>query len=77
MSVARPRAALAVRLHQCICVTSEDLVLGAPHEGTTPPSALSQAEGTLPELAREVLAQRVGCTRVKISRALSRLVDGG
>jgi hypothetical protein len=53
------------------------LVLGAPHEGTTPPSALSQAEGTLQELAREVLAQRVGCTRVKISRALSRLVDGG
>ena len=77
LSVSRRWAELAERLHQCMFVTTDDLVLEALHEATTWPSALSHPEGTLVKVPREVLAQRVGCTRVTISRALSRLVDGG
>ena len=77
MSVARRWAELAVRLHECTCVTTDDLVLAALHEATTWRSALPQAEGTLRNVQRELLVQRVGCTRVKISRALSRPVAGG
>ena len=76
LSVARRWAELAERLHQCMFVTTDDLVLAALHEATTWPSALSHPEGTLLKVPREVLAQRVGCTRVTISRALARLVDG-
>ena len=77
LSVARRWAELAERLHQCMFVTTDDLVRAALHAATTWPSALSHPEGTLLKVPREVLAQRVGCTRVTISRALARLVDGG
>ena len=76
-SVARRWAELAERLHQCIYVTTDDLVIEALHEAATWPSALSHPDGTLVKVPREMLAQRVGCTRVTISRALSRLVDAG
>jgi CRP-like cAMP-binding protein len=38
---------------------------------------MSHPDGTLVKVPREVLAQRVGCTRVTISRALSRLAEDG
>jgi CRP-like cAMP-binding protein len=76
-SVARRWAELAERLHQCIYVTTDDLVIEALHEAASWPSAISHPEGTLVKAPRDVLAQRVGCTRVTISRALSRLVKEG
>ena len=76
-SVARRWAELAERLHQCIYVTTDDLVIEALHEAASWPSAMSHPDGTLVKAPRDVLAQRVGCTRVTISRALSRLVNEG
>ena len=76
-SAARRWAELAERLHQCLYVTTDDLVIEALYEAATWPSALSHPDGTLVKLPWEVLAQRVGCTRVTISLALSRLVDAG
>jgi CRP/FNR family cyclic AMP-dependent transcriptional regulator len=76
-SAARRWAQLAERLHQCIYVTTDDLVIEALQEATSWPSAMSHPDGTLVKVPREVLAQRVGCTRVTISRALSRLAEDG
>jgi CRP/FNR family cyclic AMP-dependent transcriptional regulator len=76
-SAARRWAQLAERLHQCIYVTTDDLVIEALQEAASWPSAMSHPDGTLVKVPRDVLAQRVGCTRVTISRALSRLVDAG
>jgi CRP/FNR family cyclic AMP-dependent transcriptional regulator len=76
-SAARRWAQLAERLHQCIYVTTDGLVIEALQEAACWPSATSHPDGTLVKVPRDVLAQRVGCTRVTISRALSRLADVG
>jgi len=76
-SLARRWLDLAVHLHQARHLGTDAQLLGALHEAATWPSALSHPEGTLVAVARKQLAQRIGCSRVSVSRALSRLAAAG
>jgi CRP/FNR family cyclic AMP-dependent transcriptional regulator len=68
---------LATRLHQRMHLGTDACVWEALQEAATWPSAMSHPEGTLVKVQRQQIAQRIGCSRVTVSRALSRLAAGG
>ncbi|MCF7985555.1 MAG: Crp/Fnr family transcriptional regulator [Thiohalocapsa sp.] len=76
-SVTERWAQLAARLHQRMHLGTDECVWEALVEAAAWPSAMSHPEGTLVRAPRDVIAQRVGCSRVTVSRALSRLVATG
>jgi CRP/FNR family cyclic AMP-dependent transcriptional regulator len=68
---------LASRLHQRMHLGTDACVWAALHEAASWPSAMSHPEGTLVKIPRQHIAQRIGCSRVTVSRALSRLAAAG
>ena len=76
-SLARRWLDLAAQLHQARHLGTHEQVLGVLYEAATWPSALSHPQGTLVAAPRKHLAQRIGCSRVSVSRALSRLAAAG
>ncbi|WPL12424.1 MULTISPECIES: Crp/Fnr family transcriptional regulator [Thiorhodovibrio] len=68
---------LAARYHRSLFNPTDTLVLDALDEAASWSSAMSHPEGTLVKVGRDDLAKRIGCTRVTVSRALSRLVADG
>jgi CRP/FNR family cyclic AMP-dependent transcriptional regulator len=77
VDLARRQLELSRRLHQCYFADTESLVLDALHEARSWPSAMSHPEGTLVKVPGKALAERVGCTRVTVSRVLGKLIRDG
>ncbi|MBK5969537.1 MULTISPECIES: Crp/Fnr family transcriptional regulator [Thiorhodovibrio] len=76
-SYARCWLYLAERHHRAHAAPTEERLLDALHEAAAWSSAMSHPEGTLVKARREMLALRVGCARVTVSRGLARLVADG
>ena len=76
-SLAERWAQLAARLHQRTHLGTDACVWETLQEAATWPSAMSHPEGTLVRVPRDLIAQRLGCSRVTVSRALSRLAAAG
>ena len=76
-SLAARWAQLATRLHQRIHLGTDECVLAALKEAATWPSAMSHPDGTLVRVPRKLVAQQIGCSRVTVSRAVSRLAAAG
>ncbi|WPL15720.1 Catabolite activation-like protein [Thiorhodovibrio winogradskyi] len=76
-SYARCWLDLAERHHRAHAVPTEKRLLDALHEAAAWSSAMSHPEGTLVKVGRDLLAQRIGCARVTVSRALGRLAADG
>jgi CRP-like cAMP-binding protein len=68
---------LAGRLHQRIHSDTKACVLATLREAAGWPSAMSHPEGTLVRVPQKLVAQQIGCSRITISRALSRLSAAG
>ncbi|WPL17980.1 Catabolite activation-like protein [Thiorhodovibrio winogradskyi] len=76
-SYARCWLYLAERHHRAHAVPTEKRLLDALQEAAAWSSAMSHPEGTLVKVGRDLLAQRIGCARVTVSRALGRLAADG
>lgn len=68
---------LAERHHLSHAAPTEEQLLDALQEAAAWSSAMTHPEGTLVKVGRAMLAERIGCARVTVCRALARLATEG